>query len=239
MFFVGICDDEKGTCAELENLLYQYGKRHGLKLEVSVWYTGEGLCEFLEKGSKLDVLFLDIELISTDGIKIGNYIREELEDMDTAIVYISSKSSYAMSLFRVQPLDFLIKPLKAEMIEDVMNRAVKQYRRKNQIFEFHAQGNHFKIPYKEILYFCSENKKIHIVCREQTLQFNGKLKDVAKRMPDSFVLIHQSYLVNLDFVMECSYDKVRMQNGDELNISQPYRKTVRGQIIRSEWEKIK
>ena len=220
MFFVGICDDEKGTCAELENLLYQYGKSHDLKLEISVWYTGEGLCEFLEKGSKLDVLFLDIELISTDGIKIGNYIREELEDMDTAIVYISSKSSYAMSLFRVQPLDFLIKPLKAEMIEDVMNRAVKQYRRKNQIFEFHAQGNHFKIPYKEILYFCSENKKIHIVCREQTLQFNGKL-------------------VNLYFVMECSYDKVRMQNGDELNISQPYRKTVRGQIIRSEWEKIK
>lgn len=239
MFFVGICDDEKGTCAELENLLYQYGKSYGLKLDVNVWYTGEGLCASLEKKCQLDILFLDIELISTDGIKIGSFIWEELEDMDTAIVYISSKSSYAMSLFRIQPLDFLIKPLKIEMIEDVMNRAVKQYKRKNQMFEFRAQGVHFKIPYREILYFYSENKKIYIVCKENTLQFNGKLKNVAQSMPDSFVLIHQSYLINLDFVIECSYEKVRMRNGDELNISQPYRKTARAQIMRSEWEYIK
>ena len=118
VFHIGICDDEKGTCAELENMLYDYGEMQGIKIDVSVWYTGESLCSFLKKENTLDILFLDIELISTDGIKIGNFIREELENIETTIIYISSKSSYAMNLFCVQPLDFLIKPLTQKMIND-------------------------------------------------------------------------------------------------------------------------
>ena len=60
------------------------------------------------------MLFLDIELITTDGIQVGKFIREELKNLETTIIYISSKSSYAMQLFQVQPLGFLIKPLEVE-----------------------------------------------------------------------------------------------------------------------------
>ena len=62
--------------------------------------------ERFEKGIELDLLFLDIELVQNNGIAVGNFIRNELEDMQTHIVYISSKESYAMQLFKVQPLDF-------------------------------------------------------------------------------------------------------------------------------------
>lgn len=239
MFHIGICDDEKATCAELESMLYGYGKRVGIKVDVSVWYTGEGLCSFLKRENTLDLLFLDIELISTDGIKVGYFIREELENIETAIVYISSKSSYAMSLFRIQPLDFLLKPLNQKTIDDVVDRCVKFYERKNQLFKFYAKGCHFKIPHKEIIYFYSQNKKINIVLKGEEMQFNGKLKDIAHIVPHNFIQIHQSYLVNLDFVVECSYELMSMQNGILFNISQPYRKIVRGQIMKNEWEKMR
>ncbi len=239
VFRIGICDDEKVTCAELENMLYEYGKAAGIKVDVNVWFTGESLCTYLKSENTLDLLFLDIELISTDGIKVGGFIREELENIETMIVYISSKSSYAMSLFRIQPLDFLIKPLKQEVIEDVMNRCMMLYERKNQLFEFYAKGYHFKVPYKEIIYFYSQNKKINIVLKGEEMQFNGKLKGIADIVPHNFIQIHQSYLVNLDFVVECSYEIMRMQNGTLLNISQPYRKAVRGQIMQNEWEKMR
>lgn len=239
VFYIGICDDEKSTCADLEDMLYENGKIHGIKVDVSVWYTGESLCDFLKRNNKLDILFLDIELISTDGIKIGNFIREELENIETTIIYISSKSSYAMNLFRIQPLDFLIKPLTSKYIEDVMLRSVKLYERKNQLFEYDTRGYHFKIPYKDIIYFYSQNKKINIVLKEEEVQFNGKLKNIANIVPHNFILIHQSYLVNLDFAVECSYELIKMQNGALLSISKPYRKKVREQIMQSEWEKIK
>lgn len=124
VFQIGICDDEKETCTVLENMLWQYGEKHGIKAEISVWYTGESLCDFLTQGNLVDLLFLDIELISTDGIQVGNYIREELKNLETIIVYISSKSSYAMKLFEVQPLGFLIKPLKADQIEKILLKSI-------------------------------------------------------------------------------------------------------------------
>ncbi len=241
MFYIGICDDEKGTCAELENMLYVFGEKRSINIEVSVWYTGESLCSFLKKETILDMLFLDIELISTDGIKVGGFIREELENLETVIIYISSTSNYAMSLFRIQPFDFLIKPLNQKMIDDVMDRSVRIYEKKNQFFEYYskAQNCHSKVCFKDILYFYSQNKKINIVLSNEEIQFNGKLKEIANIVPHNFCMIHQSYLVNLNFVAECSYEWMKMQNGALLSISLPYRKTVRNQMIQREWEKIK
>lgn len=110
---------------------------------------------------------------------------------------------------------------------------------KTSFFEYNTRGYHFKILYKDIIYFYSQNKKINIVLKEEEMQFNGKLKNIACIVPHNFILIHQSYLINLDFVMECSYELIKMQNGTLLSISQPYRKNVRERIMQSEWERIK
>lgn len=53
MFHIGICDDEKSTCAELENLIYEYSKERSIEVDVTVWYTGERLCESLQKESAI------------------------------------------------------------------------------------------------------------------------------------------------------------------------------------------
>ena len=237
MFQIGICDDGKEVCSELESMLYAFGKSHGLSLEVSVWYTGEKLCDFLKQGNLLDILFLDIELISTDGIKVGNYIREELKNLETIIIYISAKRSYAMQLFQVQPLGFLIKPLKMEEIEKLLLKCLQLYEMKNEKFEYYTKGNSYKILYKDILYFYSQNKKISMITKEKEIQFNGKLKEIFTRLPHNFIMIHQSYIINLDYISEASYELVKMQGGTLLNISQPYRKNVRKQIMQYKWEK--
>ncbi len=75
-----------------------------------MWVHGEALCDFLERSSNtLDALFLDINLDTTDGIQVGNFIREKLDNYETKIVYISADSSYAMELFRQQPIAFFAK----------------------------------------------------------------------------------------------------------------------------------
>ncbi len=237
MYVIGICDDEKGTCAELENMIYQYGEEKGVSLEVNVWFSGEELCRDLKKGWRPDILFLDIELISTDGVKIATYIREELELLDTMIVYISSKSSYAMRLFRTQPMDFLIKPLEETQVRDVLDLCICEYERKNKNFEVNTRTNYFKCPYKSIMYFYSQDKKINVVMKDKEIQFNGRLKMVEKRVPHNFIMIHQSSLINLDYVKECSLERVTLWDDTVLNVSQRYRKQVKEKIMRYKWSK--
>ncbi len=235
MYNIGICDDEHAACAQIAEMIYEYDRRNKVGIEVTVWNTGEGLYQDMQKKKAIDLLFLDIELVSTDGIQVGRLIRRELENQDISIAYISSKSSYALELFKIHPIDFLIKPVSAQDIYETIDEALRLYDRNNTVFEYKANGYNCKIPYREIRYFYSENKKINMVTADATVQFTGKIKDLAGMVPGNFIQIHQSYIINMNHMSECSYELVRMNGGAELNISQPYRKQVRKQIMDYAW----
>jgi len=234
MYRIGICDDEKNTCMEIEKMLHEYAKQSMTEIEVLVWYTGEALCAELEVKC-IDLLFLDIELVTTSGIEVGRYIRNGLENHEISIAYISAKSSYAMELFKIRPIDFLIKPIKYEDVVQIIEESLKLYRRNKLIFEYRAKGVYGKVKYKDIICFSSDNKKINIVLADSVIVFNGRLKELLPELPDNFIQIHQSYIINLDHLSECTYDTVTMSGGMTLSISQPYRKEVRRQIAEFNW----
>lgn len=239
MIDIGICDDNVNTCSEIEHLLSVYCSSHSIKSNIDIWFSGDSLYDYLKAGNTLDILFLDIELIGKNGIDVAQNIRTLLCDNEMIIIYISSKSSYAIDLFKTQPLDFLIKPITPTLVEDVMSRSILLFERSNSKFEYHTKGLHQKIFYKDIIYFNSQNKKIVIVTKNKdNHEFNAKLKDIASVVPHNFIPIHKSYLINLDYVSECAYEFVKMQNGDILNISLPYRKEVSKIIMQNEWERL-
>lgn len=233
MYKIGICDDDRVLCAALEEQLCTLAEELALKAEVEVWYTGEELQRDLGGGLRLDLLFLDIELVRKDGIEVGFFIRGELEDMQTHIVYISAKQDYAMRLFKVQPLDFLLKPIKLEELREVFGRSIRQKRAASVYFSYQKGGSLQRIALSEICYFMSRDKKILMVSKDATEEFYGKLKEIAGRLPAGFMPIHQSYIVNRDYIDSYTYESVTLADGEQLPISKPYRKKVR-EAIRQE-----
>ncbi len=238
MFNIGICDDEKLTCEDLEEKVQKFGDKIQMKMNMRIWHSGEELCDALEEGLELDLLFLDIELITTNGVIIGDFIRNSLENVETEIIYISSKSSYAMSLFKIQPLEFLMKPLDEKKVWRAALRWVHIMEMKNKNFSYSIKGEYYKVPFKDIIYFYSDNKKVVIVLKNKKIHFNGKLKDVAKKVTTSFIFIHRSFLINLDYVARCSYEFVNMMDGSSINISRTYRKYARSKIMEYKWERM-
>ncbi len=76
-----------------------------------------------------------------------------------------------------------------------------------------------------------------MMCSGDEKVFNGKLSEVANKVPDSvFLQIHKSYLINYDYVSEYSNDWVRMINGDILSISKVNRKNVKIALIQHEMQ---
>ena len=136
MYNIGICDDGENICTSIENMLLQYAGENNIQITVNIWYTGEGLKDYLKAGNHLDILFLDIELFKITGIEVGNYIRKQLDDRGMQIVYISGKASYAQQLFKTQPLDFLVKPILQEQINETIETAVRIINKKKEKFEF-------------------------------------------------------------------------------------------------------
>lgn len=234
MYTIGICDDGENVCTVIEKMLLQYARERNIRVDTYVWYSGEKLRDYLEAGNHLDILFLDIELFRMTGIEVGNYVRKQLDDMGMQIVYISGKSSYAQQLFKTQPLDFLVKPISQAEINETMETAVRIIKKKEERFEFQQGKEYYYVSMGDIVYFESKGRKIKVITRKSTFEFYGRLKEIAKRLPEEFVVIHQSYIVNRDYVFRYTYEMVELVDGTILTISPAKRKLVRNRILREE-----
>lgn len=234
MYNIGICDDGENICTSIENMLLRYAEEKTIQVEVQVWYTGERLRDYLAQGNHLDILFLDIELFKMTGIEVGNYIRNVLDNMGLQIIYISGKASYALQLFKTQPMDFLVKPILQEHIDHAMDMAIKIIKKRNERFEFRQGKDYYYIAMGDIMYFESKGKKIKIVTSQDTYEIYGRLKEIVKRLTDDFIMIHQSYVINKEYVLRYTYEIVELVNGTILTISKVNRRQVRERILRDE-----
>ena len=234
MYRIGICDDGENVCTSIENMLLQYAEEKNLQVDTNVWYSGESLRDYLASGGWLDLLFLDIELFQMTGIEVGGYIRNRLDNMSLQIVYISGKASYAQQLFKTQPLDFLVKPILQEQIGEVMDMALKIIKKRNDRFEFQQGKERYYVPMGDIVYMVSERRKIKVVTTKAAFEYYGKLKEAAKCLSEDFIRIHQSYIVNKDYVFRYTYETVELMDGTVLTISPANRKRVRDKLLRED-----
>ncbi len=232
MYNIGICDDGKNICASIEKMISVCAEKKNMEVEVNVWYAGEQLCEFLEQGGQLDILFLDIQLLELSGIAVGDFIRNKMEDRKMQIIYISGEASYARRLFKTQPMDFLVKPITQQQIDNSVELAVKILDKKAAKFEFQNGKEHLFVPYDDILYFESNARKIKVVRNKAANEFYGSMKELEKNLPMNFLQIHQSYIINREHVVRYAYETVEMDNGKILMISKTHRRWVRDRLLR-------
>lgn len=83
-----------------------------------------------------------------------------------------------------------------------------------------------RIPYKEIIYIESlgDYLRIHHKDQEET-DSKEKISSLEKRLPETFIRIHRSFIVNRDKVSAVSYEEVTLGN-IKLNIGRSYKKKV-------------
>lgn len=220
MMRIAICDDMPAISAELEDIVTDAQKHLNQIFKIEVFYSGESLINYIKSGNVFDLIFLDIELEDITGIVVGEFIRKELDDHITKIVYISSKNNYDRQLFEIQPLHFLSKPLDKEKIIDVIKLAIKVLEKENNLFTFKMGHRIYKIPIKEIIYFECLKREIKLVSVRETFHFYDTVKSILERLVNArFIQPHRSYIVNYDNILNIGKDEIEVCNGDVLPIS--------------------
>lgn len=228
MIRIAICDDEIGTCSEIEQMIGAFAKSRAIQTETEVFYSGETLYASLQARERFDLVFLDIQLLRLDGVAVGKQIREQLGDEMISIVYISSKESYAMRLFQVRPLDFLIKPLTQEKITAILEKYIRLHEAVKKEFLYKSGKSICKLYLDEIRYFSCSGKKFEIHTGTDVKTCYGAMKEIWRQVEGrGFWIIHKSYIVNHAFVSVYHYDSVEMTDGEVLPISQKYRRQMK------------
>lgn len=228
MIRIAICDDEKEFVQQLTQYILNASKTFNEQFEIDGYTDSRVLTESL-KEEKYDMIFLDIQMPYIDGLAIGKYIRNNLDDNVTEIVYISSERKYAMDLFSVRPMNFIIKPVSENDIFDMLQLGLKLVKNSSQLFDYELKGETHRVKLSDIYYFKSDARKIIMIMSNGTeISFYGKMSELAEKVTKyNFKYIHKSYIINSIHVKHFTARKVIMNNGHELPVSRTNRENIK------------
>jgi len=196
-----IVDDEELARSDLHSLL--------LKMP-SIEIVGEAnsIKKAIEAIEKLhpDVIFLDIQFPRETGFDL-------LEKIDTKakIIFVTAFEKYAIRAFEVNALDYLIKPVDPERLALTIERLegspsanekkMTDFSYSDSIFIEHGNSFYF-VKINSIILISAEGAYSKIVTSKGLKVLAHKsMKEWEMRLPkDSFVRIHRSTIINIDFI---------------------------------------
>ena len=239
---VAIVDDDE---LSLDNLAFGLQKFEDFHVE--------GTARNGASGKKLiakvhpDLLFLDVELPDMRGMDLLDSIRESLT-WDMKVVFYTAYDKYMVSAIRQSAFDYLLKPFEEEELELIISRFMKriELERKavsfpsalvntSQTFMVFTPTNDMRaLRPAEIGYFryCSERKQWEVVLSGQAplpLKKSPTAEQIVKYAP-CFVQIHQSFIINIDYLMIIKDSKCVLyppfENVSELLVSKKFKKEL-------------
>lgn len=234
MWSIAICDDNKRDCYNLEEMLEFYCREKRIAMESDLFYDGISLYETMSLGKQYDLVFLDVVMDGMDGAMVGRGIRCALDNEEVQLVYMSYGVKDAEALFENRPLKFLRKPFHKKRVFQIADYARKLSFRRERQFAYQKKRVFYQVPYEEILYFQSSGRKVEIHMTDEKSEFYGKLSEILKRgLPEQFVQIHQSYIINKDYIVELENDRVYLK-GERgyFSISRTFRRSAAAHLKR-------
>ncbi len=235
---IAVCDDCSEVVEQVSEYLSEYRRLKNRELDVNVFSNAEDLWEQLKR-CRCDLIILDIELVEMNGVELGHRIREELNDHDVNIVYISAMDTYDRQLFDVQPLNFLPKPVDKEKLFRMVDLTAELLSKSERVFVFENKQGTFRIKFSDILYFESYNHNFKIATTGGNYEFKSTLSEIMSQISESgFIQVHRSYIINYNQIRLIKYEEITMSNGDSIPISRNKRKEVRETLMKFGGEKL-
>lgn len=224
-----VIDDERLARKELINLLKQY-------VHIDVIGESSNVDDAKKKIESLhpDLIFLDIQMPEKDGFQLLS----ELTYMPM-VIFVTAYDEYALKAFDVSALDYLLKPVAPERLEETLSRLktvdepeleTADMTRRNrlslddQIFIKDGERCWF-VSLSEVSRFQSEGNYVRVYFQNQKPMILRSLNNLETTLDTrSFFRANRKYIINLQWIdkVESWFNgglMVTLKDGTELEIS--------------------
>ncbi|MBF0760462.1 response regulator transcription factor [Dysgonomonas mossii] len=149
---------------------------------------------------QIDLLFLDINMPQINGLEFSKTIHAS-----TRIIFTTAYDQYAVEGFRVNALDYLLKPINYTDFLQATNKALEWFKLANISHSttsiFIKSGYRMeKIDFDNILYIENQKDyvKFHLENQKEPISSLMSMQSLEEKLPSNlFMRVHRSFIVNL------------------------------------------
>lgn len=214
----------------LQQLVTYIGKIPFLELAAQCQSALEAR-KFLEQET-VDAIFCDINMPDLNGMDFVKSLQ-----YPPMIVFTTAYSEYAVEGFKVNAVDYLLKPFGLQDFQRAANRIRERLDTTTRLPQQGGVGGGsdtifvkteyriVKVTIADIRYIegMSEYLKIYIEGESKPIITLLSMKKMEERLPDYFMRIHRSYIVNLTKIQEVNKNRIIMDADTYLPIGDLYK----------------
>ncbi|KIL52078.1 LytR/AlgR family response regulator transcription factor [Jeotgalibacillus soli] len=233
-----VIDDEPFSRQEL---IYLLGNHQEITVIAEASSAEQGLEQILK--FEPNVLFLDIEMTGMNGIELAKTLQKLKQP--PVVIFATAYPDYAVKAFRLEAVDYLLKPFDEEQIAETVQRLI-QLDNREKVNQSKASAGKLavqledRISYvnpKDIIYIYREGRDSYLVTESGTFTSKLLLKELEQKLsPYSFFRVHKGYIINTEKVEELvswstSVYQLKLKNVEEqIPVSRNYVKELRDHL---------
>jgi len=126
---IALCDDNGIQLELLKDSIDAYKRQRGIEFEADSYLLGTDLLSEIAKGSKYDVVILDMIMPNMNGIEVAREMRKE--GIDSKIIFLTATMDYVLDSFDVDAAHYLLKPLNVPKLYEVLDKVLADMMHKN------------------------------------------------------------------------------------------------------------
>lgn len=130
MIQIAFCDDDQTVLDQLSALLEKYRAQRCVQIQCTVFHSPLDLLAEIEKGTRYDILFLDVIMPAENGITAAKEIRQY--DNVVKIIFLTSSAEFAVESYVVGAYFYQLKPIWEDSFFRLTDSVIAECRRADQ-----------------------------------------------------------------------------------------------------------
>ena len=200
MLRIAVVEDDKTYAAQLKEYLVRYGTEKNQKISVALFPDGEDIVT--DYSAEFDIILMDVEMTFMDGMTTAERIREK--DNEVVIIFITNMPQYAIQGYKVDALDYVLKPISYFAFSQRIDRALTRVKKKEATYITVAQkGGKKKLNVDKICYVEVRDHDLIYHSTKGDIVTKSSMKEAEDTLGGTkFFRCNRCYLVNLEYVAD-------------------------------------
>lgn len=203
-----LCDDDKKQLELLQSYSRQWGKGHGLELELIAFPTAKALlAEYVPRNE--DIVILDIIMPDLNGLELARRLRNA--NSEFSLIFLTSSRDFALSAYEVHPYGYVIKPAAYEEFSKLLDSL---YQKLCQYIVVKSGNEMCSISIDELAWVEAVNRQVVFnLANGKKLEVRDTFNNIALKLCvySCFFKPHRSYIVNFKYVEHFNTKEISMR----------------------------